>query len=187
MGLIGMAKWALGIEPPTLGYGGFDGEDRWEGPDDLWPEEPSHIQAVAEQIDEIDSSPDIIVTRQWGLVLPSGEIKWNEWQGVTFADPMDRMRMIAALQRTAMDVGFAEYQVNDFLAGYSWVTRNQIAAVAYEDEGAFALTDSAVSSTDTPRDGKSHDRNESDADANGDAASNLPRNLRPGSMGGDAQ
>ena len=43
-------------------------DDFWSGPDDLWP---------PEEITPTPSEPELIVTAQFGLRLPNGDIVWN--------------------------------------------------------------------------------------------------------------
>lgn len=145
-----IAKWLLTeIEPRP--YLPVDGDYLLldEGPDDLWPQEVLDSPAVAE-------GPELVITTQWGLRCPGGEVHWNDWQGITFDHPLHRVQMIATLQQTALDMGFAEDQVPAFLDYYGWVTRNQIAQVVYEDTGAYSLTDTAVSALGTPDNGESN-------------------------------
>lgn len=164
------------VLPPS---GAFDGEDLWEGPDDLWPPDP--------QISDTASAPQLVVTKQWGLRLPGGDIAWGFWQGIGFDNPLDRMKMVATLQKTAKDVGFGEgEQTAEFLAHYGWVTRNQIATVVYEDTGAYALTDTEVSTVGTPVGEASHGNNENQLSRQPPASPDPGSDLRPGPVGGDA-
>jgi hypothetical protein len=126
----------------------------WAGPDDIWPEDPV--------IADTASEPELLVTSQWGLRLPSGEIAWNSWSGVQFGDPLNRMLMVAKLQRTGLDLGFAETQLGKFLCHYSWATRNQIATVVYEDTGAYPLTHPEVSAQPPSEQGLQQNENESE-------------------------
>lgn len=155
----------------------------FEGPDDLWPPEspdpePEKEKKEEPQIADTASEPELVVTRQWGLRLPDGRIAWNSWSGITFDDPLDRVRMIANLQKTAEQVAFEQ---QDFLAHYGWVTRNQIAAVVYEDTGAYSLTDSEVSARSTPT------GEQDDGTTNDDSSQRDGGGLHQGSVGGDAQ
>ena len=124
----------------------LDGEDPfdWAGPDDLWPSENAEVRKLR-VADPPEVAPEVITTEQYGLQMPNGDIIWNAYSdaGVTipFDNHLDRLRMIATLKKTAADVGF---DVDDFLSHYSWVSRNQIAAVVYEDTGSYSLTDSEV-------------------------------------------
>lgn len=185
-----------------------EGGQAWDGPDDLWPDqECDELRLATELINSSEltdtaSKPELIVTQQWGLRLPSGEVVWNSWQGTSFEHPLDRLRMVAILQKTATDLGFREEteKIHDFLSQYSWATRNQIASVVYEDTGTFPLTASEVSKTNGldasgtghPIEHKSSKDDSNDAntaafsrrDDNGDDDSS--RSVRPGSMGGTA-
>lgn len=159
-----------------------------EGPDDLWPaDEHSRLEQSI-----ITVEPDLIVTRQWGLRCPGGEVHWCSWQGIDFDHPLHRVQMIATLQQTALDMGFAADQVPAFLDYYGWVTRNQIAQVVYEDTGAYSLTDSAVSALGTPETGESPDDsstlalNESHDDADATEA-DTSGDLRSRPVGGDEE
>ena len=117
----------------------------WSGPDDLWPPEPV---VLPEPEEPKTTTPETVVTRQWGLRLPSGEVVWNEWQGISFGTPLDRLRMVATLQKTMMDIGFKEgEQVDDIVSRYSWATRDQIAEIVYRDTGIHPLTATEASET----------------------------------------
>ena len=111
-------------------------DDIWGGADDLWP---------GEGIAATRSEPELLLTAQFGLRLPNDTIVWNAWNNpplvIPFDNPLDRLRMVANLQKTATDLGF---EIEDFLTHYGWVTRNQIATVVYEDTGAYSLTDPAI-------------------------------------------
>lgn len=164
----------------------LDGEDRWEGPDDLWP--PDEIPT------ETPTGADLIVTQQYGLRMPNGDVIWNTWDEpplvILFDNHLDRLRMVANLQKTAVDLGF---DVDEFLSHYGWVTRNQIAAVVYEDTGAYSLTDPDVCGVGTPLagtdDGSSSSTSptqstEGSADSE---AHDLNGTVRPRPVGGAAQ
>lgn len=103
----------------------------WEDADDTWPSEP-------------EVGDNVIVTHEWGLRLPGGEVMWGNWQGVPFDNPLDRVHMIAKLQQTAQDVGWS---IEEFLANYGWVTRVAYATMEYKDAEAYTLLDPAVSGT----------------------------------------
>ena len=187
MGLIGLLQGVLSAltsrcsRPPTrraaveeMAY------DLWAGPDDLWPPEP--------QIPDTASEPQLVVSPQWGLRLPSGEIVWTAWGDLPLADPLDRARMVATLQKTAVDVGFGDGQAaEEFLANYGWVTRNQIATVVYEDTGTYPLTDSrAFSPTgDGVHPSGDHNDDESVPATNGHRPHDPGRDVREGPVGGD--
>jgi hypothetical protein len=122
MGLMDLFK---GVQVPPL--------MEWDGPDDLWPPEP-----VPEEIDKS------IVTREWGLKLPGGDVVWGSWQGVPFDNPLDRVHMIAKIKQTAQDSG---WDPEEFFVNYSWVTRNAYTTVDYQLTEAYSLMDPAVSGT----------------------------------------
>lgn len=169
-----------------LGSSALDGEDLWDGPDDLWPAETA-------QIEETLSTPEVITTQQFGLRKPNGEIIWNVWNDpplvIPFDNHLDRLRMVATLRKTADDVGF---DADEFLSHYGWATRNQIAAVVYEDTGAYPLTDPTVCGVGTPlvgtHDGSSSSTpDQSTGSSSSDSeAHDLDRTVRPGPVGGDA-
>lgn len=122
MGLMDLFK---GVQVPPL----MEWDD---GPDDLWPPEPE------------PKDDDVVVTQEWGLRLPGGEVAWKNWQGVPFDNPLDRVHMIARLQQTAQDVGWT---TEEFLANYSWATRDAYTTVDYKLTEAYVLMDPAVSGT----------------------------------------
>jgi hypothetical protein len=117
-----------------------------EGPDDLLPPEDAHT-AIVERLANplVEQEPEILVSDQWGLKLPSGEVSWNVFQGTHLNSSIDRVQMIARIQQTALDAGFSQEQLTNFLSNYEWVTRSQIASVVYEDTGSYSLTDPQAS------------------------------------------
>lgn len=124
------------------------------------------IEEVSEDVDSKFSEPEQITTAQWGLRLPNGEVHWNVWQGVTFYHPIDRLRMVATLRQTAIDVGLAEgEQVEEFVSRYSWETRTQHATVVYEQTGAYSLMHPAVSALSAPDQQVENDHDSKDTDA----------------------
>lgn len=150
----------------------------WSGADDLWPSET--------EIAPTSSEPELIVGAQFGLRLPNGSIVWNAWNNpplvIPFDNLLDRLRMVANLQKTAADLGFV---VDDFLVNYGWVTRNQIATVVYEDTGAYALTDPVVCGVSAPSTGKTPDHDDgSSKDDLSVPPAHLDRTIHPGPMGG---
>jgi hypothetical protein len=165
-----------------------EGEFDWSGPDDMWPDIPWPEEPV---IADTESEPELLVTRQWGLVLPSGEIAWNCWAGISFGDPFNRTLMVAKLKKTGMDVGFAEEQLGEWLSNYAWVTRNEIATIVYEDTGGYDLTDPQVSALDDAGLGLQRCENESENDpgpgpsTNGNGPDPAP-DLHRGPLGGSA-
>lgn len=158
MGLISLTRNIVAVanaflNEPVPPAGVLDEEGPWDGPDDLWPEEED-VDEVADppHIAETPSEPALVVTQEWGLRLPGGDIMWNNWQGTPFYYPLDRLQMVSKLQQTAAQVGYAPGdQTEAFLAQYSWATRNQIARVVYEDTGSYTLLASEVSELGTPQ------------------------------------
>ncbi len=134
MGLMSIAKsaatlLAVLVEPhptPTPSWMEEEENARWDGPDDLWPEEPATTDA------------ETLTALQYGLRLPNGETAWGSWSGVSFDQPLDRLRMIAKLQRAAQDCG---WQIDEFVGRYAWVAREQHAVVHYEDAGEYDIHD----------------------------------------------
>jgi hypothetical protein len=158
-----------------------------DGPDDLWP----HVEYDScHNSLSVADSPQLKVAEQWGLKLPNGQIHWNSWQGVAFDNPLDRMKMVAVLQKTAEDVGLPPGDETDqFLSKYQWVTRNEKATVEYEDTGAYPLTHPSVSALGAPDVDESSHGNDPEpptcaAAVNGQ---NPDLGLRSGPVGGDAQ
>ena len=99
-----------------------------EGPDDLWPDEGDEPVP--------DDSGELVTTLQYGLRTPGGEVHWGSWSGISFDEPIDRVRMIAKLQQAAKE---CEWQIDEFVNRYTWVARYQRAIVRYEDAGEFAI------------------------------------------------
>lgn len=109
---------------PPSGDTSFD--DQWDGPDDIWPSKED--APAAERSPEVQTT----VIAQWGLRLPDDTIAWDHWQGIPFNNPLDRIRLIATLQKTALNVGFAEGdQIVNFLGNYSWVVREATVTTQY--------------------------------------------------------
>lgn len=113
----------------------LDPQPEWadEGPDDLWPDDGREPVP--------DDSGELVTVIQYGLRCPNGEVHWGSWSGVSFDQPLDRARMIARLQQTARD---CEWQIDDFVNRYAWVTRHQRAIVRYEDGAEYAISDPEV-------------------------------------------
>jgi hypothetical protein len=130
------------VHRPGLPPAGVADDDFWDGADDTWPPEVGNIA-------EIPSEPEIIVSQQWGLRLPGGNIAWNGWQGHSFEHPLDRLKAIASLQKTALDLGYTQENSFEFLVRYRWVTRQMIASVVYEETGEHELNAPEVSAVGT--------------------------------------
>ena len=106
-----------------------DWED--EGPDDLFPaDEPLP-----------DDSGELVTTIQYGLKMPNGDVVWGSWAECNFDQPLDRLRLIAKLQRVAQD---CHWQTEEFVSRYAWVTREQRAIVRYENVGTYDIADPSI-------------------------------------------
>lgn len=101
-----------------------------EGPDDLWPDDGGEPMP--------DDSGELVTTLQYGLRMPNGEVVWGSWAECNFAQPLDRLRLVAKLQRVATD---CHWQIDEFVNRYTWVARQQRAIVRYEDAGEYPITD----------------------------------------------
>jgi hypothetical protein len=161
-----------------------------EGPDDLFPQDPDQA-TIGSQTPE-RGEPEIMVGQQWGLRLPSGEVHWNMWQGVHFAHPIDRAKMVANIQKTLADIGLAPgEQTEEMLAQYQWVTRNQLATVVYEETGTYSLANPQAFALSAPEvDESSHGATNPENLTHASCASNGTHpdlDFRPGPLGGDAQ
>lgn len=154
-----------------------------DGPDDLWPD-------IDNGCCQVTNNTNLHVAEQWGLKLPNGQIHWNEWQGTPFGNPVDRMRMVAALQKTAEDIGLPSGPETDqFLSKYQWVTRLARATVEYEDTGAYSLTDPHVSALGAPEVDEPPHGNDPEIHPYAAIATNgqdSDMGFRPGPVGGDA-
>ena len=106
-----------------------DWED--EGPDDLFPADDPLP----------DDSGELVTTVQYGLKMPNGEVVWGSWAECNFDLPLDRLRLVAKLQRVAQD---CHWQIDEFISRYAWVAREQRAIVRYEDAGTYTITDPSI-------------------------------------------
>ncbi len=124
---------------------------------------------------------EVTTSTQWGLQLPNGEVHWGSWSGIDFSTPLDRMRMIATLQKTALDMGLSENgQSDELLNKYKWKIREATARIRYKDSGTFSLNDPAVSAA--PVENSTYDQSQDDSEA----SIYSPRTVHAGSVGGDA-
>lgn len=134
-----------------------------------------------EELDLFMVDEETETTTEWGLRLPNGQVQWNTWSGVDFIDPLGRLRMIAVLQKTALDMGLSEGQQSDeFLTRYKWQTREKKARIKYQTTGSFPLTDPAASAA--PQENSSHEQPQDDSEA----YVHSHREVHPGFVGGDA-
>lgn len=164
-------------------------------PDDVWPEYP--YPGVSDRLwsdgdypeDKVYDSeiavmqdetfPEEIRTdQQWGLRLPSSEVAWGSWSGIDFTTPLDRLRMVATLQKTALEMGFDEGdQTQVFLNNYTWCVRERKSKISYGNSISYSLTDPQVSAS----------AYREDNDGTDDTGDNLSADLHQGSVGGDAR
>jgi len=121
---------------------------------------------------------------EYGLLLPNGQVLWNNYSNHSLNSPADRYMMVQVLRKTAEECGFTEDQ---FMANYSWVSRRVKTEIT--DLGSFDLTDPQVIGVDGQ--GNSEDTK------NYDSSSSIPvhgastiysdgGDIRPGSLGGVA-
>lgn len=84
---------------------------------------------------------------EFGLLLPNGQVLWNNYSNRSLDTLADREMMVQVLRKTAEECGFTE---NQFLTNYSWVSRRVRTEVT--DLGTFALTDPEVIGVAVPAD-----------------------------------
>ena len=139
-----LKNWLFVPEIPPSGV--YDDEEQWSGPDDLDPEDDT---AQPESFDQPELQ--VFTLTQWGLRLPDESIVWGNWRGFPFDNPLDRMKMIAALQQTALEAGFAEgEQMLAFLSNYSWATREAVVSTVFSPEVTnYPLGDPAAADVHT--------------------------------------
>ena len=124
---------------------------------------------------------------EYGLLLPNGQVLWNNYNNRSLETEADRHLMVQVLCKTAEECGFPEEQ---FTANYQWVCRRVETTVT--PLGVFALHDSEVLGVDnTPTKEDSHSYDSSDlgtatkntADSDSDS---LGGDLLQGCVGGSA-
>lgn len=168
-----------------------------DGPDDMWPPDDAgadFVQEVqrhrleefrAQEVEELKKryfQEVEFTTTQWGLRLPNGEVHWEAWGTIPLSAPLDRLNLIATLQKTAIDMGLNEgEQTKEFLNKYSWQTREATSKIRYKNTESYALTDSAVSAA--PKEALNHDHLQGNSL---DSLTYSHRDLHAGSVGGDA-
>jgi len=126
---------------------------------------------------------------EYGLLLPNGQVLWNNYNNRSLETPADRQMMMQVLRKTAEECGFLEEQ---FTSCYRWVCRRVETTVT--DLGVFALHDSEVVGVDniaTAEDSGSHDTGNSTGTPDGCADlqpdDSNSGDLRQGSVGSSAQ
>ena len=100
---------------------------------------------------------------EYGLLLPNGQVLWNNYNNRSLETPADREMMVAVLCKTAEECGFPEEQ---FTANYQWVCRRVETTVT--PLGVFTLHDPEVVGVDnasTKEDSCSHDTSDLGTDA----------------------
>lgn len=119
---------------------------------------------------------------QYGLLLPNGQVLWDNYSNHPLGTPAEREMMVQVLRKTAEECGFTE---DGFLSNYNWVSRRVKTEIA--DLGTFTLSDPAVIGVDTIPDSEDdvkHDDSNS-ASPNGAVGNDgIGGNLREGSVGG---
>ena len=182
---VGRVLW--GKDPTFSLPGSYRANDFWDTPDTSAPDERDETPDGAEvseapDIVEDNIFPQLLVTQEWGLLFPTGKIAWGSWQGVSFGNPVDRIHMVAKLQKTAEELGFEQRY---FLAHYRWVTRTERAHVTYEDTGAHDLTAPEAFADDVPS-GEQHDDDDDPENGAHEPTTRPDRDFCSGSVGGDA-
>lgn len=67
---------------------------------------------------------DHVVVR-WGIVLPNGDVSWNDFQGFDLNSVDGRRRLVAALSKAASNLGFFPQAL---LGLYKWAQRTELVA-----------------------------------------------------------
>jgi hypothetical protein len=126
---------------------------------------------------------------EFGLLLPNGQVLWNNYNGRSLEAPADRQEMVAVLRKTAEECGFPEEQ---FTSHYRWVSRR--VEITVTPLGVFALNDAEVVGVDnTAIEEDSGDYDTGSSNTTPDGPGNLQPgdsdggDLRQGSVGGAAQ
>lgn len=102
---------------------------------------------------------------EFGLLLPNGQVLWNNYSNRSLDTMTDREMMVQVLRKTAEECGFTEEQ---FLGNYSWVSRRVRTEVT--DLGNFALTDPEVIGVAVPAEGEDNEFHDERTDDNQAAA-----------------
>lgn len=122
---------------------------------------------------------------EFGLLLPNGQVLWNNYSNHSLNTPADRNMMVQILRKTAEECGFTE---SEFLSHYSWVSRRVQTEIT--DLGSFTLNDPVVIGVDEQTDLEDtqtyDDHTDSALSANTAAVHGDGGDLCPGSMGGVA-
>lgn len=80
---------------------------------------------------------------EFGLLLPNGQVLWNNYNNRSLETPADREMMVAVLSKTAEECGFPEEQ---FTSNYQWVCRRVETTIT--PLGVFALRNPEVVGVD---------------------------------------
>jgi hypothetical protein len=126
---------------------------------------------------------------EFGLLLPNGQVLWNNYNSRSLETLADRQEMVAVLRKTAEECGFPEEQ---FTANYRWVSRR--VEINVTPLGVFALNDVEVVGVDNTaiaEDSGEHDTGSSNTTPDGpddvQPSNSDGGNLCQGSVGGAAQ
>lgn len=77
-------------------------------------------ELAVEAATEEETATEELDILEYGLVLPTGQVAWSQWQGRLFITPQDRQAMLDALRETAPQVGL---DVDAYVNQFYWVTR----------------------------------------------------------------
>ena len=79
---------------------------------------------------------------EYGLLLPNGQVLWNNYNERSLETPAERLEMVQVLRKTAQECGFHE---DDFTSNYKWIHRKVEVTVL----GIFPLGDPSVIEVDS--------------------------------------
>ena len=124
---------------------------------------------------------------EYGLLLPNGQVLWNNYNNRSLETEADRQLMVQVLRKTAEECGFPEEQ---FTSNYQWVCRRVETTVT--PLGVFALRNPevvGVDNTSAEEDSQVYDTSDFSTAAENTADSqsdNLGGDLLQGCVGGSA-
>ncbi len=81
---------------------------------------------------------DINRVSETGIMLPNGDIVWNEYRGHDLNTVEGRLKLLEAIKGVGVDLSFIE---EELLSNYGWVTRE---VVYFTDKEIKKVTDESV-------------------------------------------